>query len=149
MTSKHLDECQFVLKLIQFSTVSNLSTLEVVQKCQCCQLCLLRENSTTEIQLQSLRDKIVYLTLFMMETSTDSIIFSHNETITTETDESVSSIDGYLVLIIQSSVAGVGIVSNLTVIVAFLNHKKLRRKIPNIFIINQVRRIRMLYTSQI
>ena len=40
--------------------------------------------------------------------------------------------------IIQSLVASVGIVSNLTVIVVFLDHKKLRRKIPNIFIINQV-----------
>ena len=40
---------------------------------------------------------------------------------------------------IQSSVASVGIIANLTVIVVFLNHKKLRRKIPNIFIINQVR----------
>ena len=43
------------------------------------------------------------------------------------------------VCIIQSSVASVGIIANLTVIVVFLNHKKFRRKIPNIFIINQVR----------
>ena len=41
--------------------------------------------------------------------------------------------------IIQSTVASVGIVANLTAIVVFPNHKKLRRKIPNIFIINQVR----------
>ena len=41
--------------------------------------------------------------------------------------------------IIQLSVAPVGIIGNLTVIVVFLNHKKLRRKIPNRFIINQVR----------
>ena len=40
--------------------------------------------------------------------------------------------------IIQSSVASVGIVANLTVIVVFLNHRKMRKKIPNIFIINQV-----------
>ena len=40
--------------------------------------------------------------------------------------------------IIQSTVASVGIISNLTVIVVFVNHKKLRRKIPNIFIMNQV-----------
>ena len=40
--------------------------------------------------------------------------------------------------IIQSTIASVGIVANLNVIVVFLNHKKLRRKIPNIFIINQV-----------
>ena len=47
------------------------------------------------------------------------------------------------ILIIQSTVASVGIVANLTVIVVFLNHKKLRRKIPNIFIINQVRNQRL------
>ena len=70
----------------------------------------------------------------MIETST--IIFSQNETFA---DASVNSIDGYLVRIIQSSVASVGIIANLTVIVVFLNHKKLRGKIPNIFIINQVR----------
>ena len=45
------------------------------------------------------------------------------------------------ILIIQSTVAALGIVTNLTVIVVFLNHKKLRGKIPNIFIINQVRKI--------
>ena len=70
----------------------------------------------------------------MIETST--IIFSQNETFA---DASVNSIDGYWVRIIQSSVASVGIIANLTVIVVFLNHKKLRGKIPNIFIINQVR----------
>ena len=43
------------------------------------------------------------------------------------------------ILIIQSTIASVGIIANLTVIVVFLNHKKLRRKIPNIFIVNQVR----------
>ena len=45
------------------------------------------------------------------------------------------------ILVITSTIASVGIVSNLTVIAVFLNHKKLRRKIPNIFIINQVRTI--------
>ena len=43
------------------------------------------------------------------------------------------------ILIIQGSIASLGIVTNLTVIVVFFNHKKLRLKIPNIFIINQVR----------
>ena len=47
------------------------------------------------------------------------------------------------ILIIQSTVASVGIVANLTVCVVFLNHKKLRRKIPNVFIINQVRNQRL------
>ena len=40
--------------------------------------------------------------------------------------------------IVHSVIASVGIVTNLTVIVVFLNHRKLRRKIPNICIINQV-----------
>ena len=43
-----------------------------------------------------------------------------------------------IVIIIQGVIASVGIISNFTVIVAFLNHKKFRQKIPNKFIINQV-----------
>ena len=43
------------------------------------------------------------------------------------------------ILIIQSTIASVGIVANLSVIIVFLNHRKLRRKVPNIFIVNQVR----------
>ena len=76
-----------------------------------------------------------------METPTDSIIiFSRNETFTTEADVSVKSIDDNLLLLLNT-VGSIGIITNLTVIVVFLNHKKLRRKIPNIFIINQVRTI--------
>ena len=41
--------------------------------------------------------------------------------------------------IVQLSIAPVGVIRNLTVIVVFLNHRKLRRKIPNRFIVNQVR----------
>ena len=40
--------------------------------------------------------------------------------------------------IVHSVIASVGIVTNLTVILIFLKHSKLRRKIPNICIINQV-----------
>ena len=48
--------------------------------------------------------------------------------------------DGILftMMVIHSTIASVGIVTNFTVIVVFLNHKILRKKIPNIFIINQV-----------
>ena len=46
MNSNRHDKCQFVLKLIQLSTISNLLPLEVVQKCQYCKLCVLHENST-------------------------------------------------------------------------------------------------------
>ena len=44
-----------------------------------------------------------------------------------------------LMVILQIAIASVGIVANCTVVFAFLNHKQLRKKIPNIFIINQVR----------
>ena len=41
--------------------------------------------------------------------------------------------------ILQIIIASVGICANFTVVFAFLNHKLLRRKVPNMFIINQVR----------
>ena len=41
-------------------------------------------------------------------------------------------------MIIHTIIASVGILGNFTVILAFLNHKKFRKKIPNIFILNQV-----------
>ena len=44
----------------------------------------------------------------------------------------------WVVSIVSIVIASVGIVANFTVIVVFLNDKKLRKKIPNIFIINQV-----------
>ena len=76
-----------------------------------------------------------------MDTLTESYEFLQNKTIA-NTNFNISSIDNTRedsIRIIQSTTASVGIVSNLTVIVVFLNHNKLRRKIPNIFIINQVR----------
>ena len=41
-------------------------------------------------------------------------------------------------MVIHTIIASVGILGNFTVILAFLNHKKFRKKIPNIFILNQV-----------
>ena len=43
-----------------------------------------------------------------------------------------------VMMTLHSLIASVGIVANITVVIAFMNHGKLRRKIPNIFIINQV-----------
>ena len=40
--------------------------------------------------------------------------------------------------LLSAIIASVGIVANATVIFAFVNHKKLLGKIPNIFIVNQV-----------
>ena len=60
----------------------------------------------------------------------------NNKTASNETKTSSNTID--VMEIIQLSIAPVGIVANLTVIVVFLNNKKLRRKIPNKLIVNQV-----------
>ena len=43
-----------------------------------------------------------------------------------------------VMMILQMLIASVGIVANCSVVFAFLNHKQLRVKIPNMFIINQV-----------
>ena len=43
-----------------------------------------------------------------------------------------------VVMVLSTIIASVGIMANFTVLVVFLNDKKLRKKIPNIFIIHQV-----------
>ena len=40
----------------------------------------------------------------------------------------------YFVMILSTLIASVGIVANFTVIIVFLNDKKLRKKIPNIYL---------------
>ena len=69
--------------------------------------------------------------------------FPIDENDTTYTPNNIADVDSRAlsILVITCAIACIGIVSNLTVIIVFLNHKKLRRKIPNIFIINQVRTI--------
>ena len=44
-----------------------------------------------------------------------------------------------VMMILRLILSSVGIVGNLNVLIVFLSHKKYRKKIPNIFIINQVR----------
>ena len=61
-----------------------------------------------------------------------------NENVSTQNESNDSDTKERIILIIQSTIASVGIFANLTVIVVFLNHRKLRRRIPNIFIISQV-----------
>ena len=57
-----------------------------------------------------------------------------NETLSNEKTTS----DRFNVMqILQSIIASVGITANLTVIIVFLSHRKLRLKIPNRFIVNQ------------
>ena len=65
-----------------------------------------------------------------------------NETQLTEMNSTVSKYSNDIdsMVILSAAIASVGTIANMTVAVAFLNHRKLRRKIPNIFIINQVSR---------
>ena len=62
---------------------------------------------------------------------------NHSENVTSvgevEKDKSLG-----IMAILKSIIASLGIITNLTVVIVFFNHKKLRRKIPNIFITNQV-----------
>ena len=68
------------------------------------------------------------LTFFSDTMSTDLTV--------SDTIETSNKFD--VMMILQMLIASVGIVANFTVVFAFLNHKVLRRKIPNMFIINQV-----------
>ena len=71
-----------------------------------------------------------------MESVTSSVEFLENTTFPTSASRNSININ---IRIIQTATASVGIVAILNVIVVSLNHKKFRRKIPIIFIINQVR----------
>ena len=62
--------------------------------------------------------------------------FDNDNTTEATSAEPTRTID--VMVLLSAIIASVGIVANATVIFAFLNHKKLRGKIPNIFIINQV-----------
>ena len=50
--------------------------------------------------------------------------------------ENINNLD--VMEIVQLAIAPVGIIGNFTVIVVFLKDRKLRSKIPNRFIVNQV-----------
>ena len=66
-------------------------------------------------------------------------VLSSEITFVTTAENSQDGSEGINVMnILQIIIASLGITTNLIVVVVFLNHKKLRRKIPNICIINQV-----------
>ena len=62
--------------------------------------------------------------------------FSYDNTTKAMSVEETKRMD--IMALLSAIIASVGIVANATVIFAFLNHKKLRGKIPHIFIVNQV-----------
>ena len=68
-------------------------------------------------------------------TVTENISVSGQLTISSPTDEPID-----IMMVLTIIIASVGMIANLTVVVVFSHHQKLRSKIPNIFIINQVSR---------
>ena len=74
------------------------------------------------------------------ETMTSAATFTHLDVSTIESNKPEENTDIISTMgIVHSIIASVGMVTNLTVVVVFLHHRKLRRKVPNICIINQVR----------
>ena len=77
---------------------------------------------------------------------TSTYNYSGGTILNTSVEISQNDYEGFDVMkILQLVIASLGIITNLIVVVVFLNHKKLRRKIPNICIINQVSEIICLY----
>ena len=69
-----------------------------------------------------------------------SLLTTHKVAIvTTEILDSDAESGPDVLQIIQAIIASCGIITNLIVVVVFLTSKNLRRKIPNMCIINQVR----------
>ena len=68
-------------------------------------------------------------------------VTENNEPLANKSTSHMSIDINYLEVIdvFRLSIAPLGIIGNLTVIIVFLGHRKLRRKIPNRFIVNQVR----------
>ena len=63
----------------------------------------------------------------------------NNETMENKTSSRIDSDKSLdIMMVLSTAISSVGIIANLTVVIIFLNNKKLRCKIPNIFIINQV-----------
>ena len=52
-----------------------------------------------------------------------------------ETEETSTD---FVVMVVHSTIASVGIVGNLMVVIVLSNNRKLRVKVPNMFMINQV-----------
>ena len=79
-----------------------------------------------------------------MENGTSNTEINISDIETNNTTEKISSTPleedktQQLIFIFQSIISSVGIVANATVVVVFMKHKKLRQKITNIFLINQV-----------
>ena len=77
-----------------------------------------------------------------MDTVTAHAVSTATVTKEMVTTEETSASGGYDVMkILQVIIACLGVFTNLIVVVVFLNNKQMRRKIPNICIINQVSKL--------
>ena len=74
----------------------------------------------------------------MSKTNFDAADYVGNVTQNVTTHQPDVSGTIFTMMIIHSIIASIGIIGNLIVIVVLVNHRKFRKKIPNIFIINQV-----------
>ena len=82
-------------------------------------------------------DTVTMDTVSMNTVTMDTVSMN---TVTTTTDTDVTG-ELYFLTMIQIVIAVLGIITNLIVIIVFLKDKNLRKKIPNICIINQVSRL--------
>lgn len=67
--------------------------------------------------------------------STDSTVETVTQNATTVESEVKTAVE---ITVLHTIIGSLGIVTNMTVVVALLNHKTYRKKVANIFIINQV-----------
>ena len=80
-----------------------------------------------------------------------SNMFQENATMPVMLQEPQEEDNINFMTIVSAIIASVGVVANLTVVVAFARHKVLRQKVPVIFAINQVRdilRLRMFSNKE-
>ena len=104
-----------------------------------------REKGET-IQVRKINPHVHLIHLNKMENSTSKCEFNISDVEASSATRNVSStVHGEwedktqeLIFIFQSIISSVGIIANATVVVVFMKHKKLRKKITNIFLINQV-----------
>ena len=86
-----------------------------------------------------------------METTTDGDSNS-NSVVTASTDNYITKHDDdridFVLMIIHNIIASVGIIGNITVVIVLSSDKKIRSKVPNIFIINQVCNIELYPRKQ-
>ena len=76
--------------------------------------------------------------LSVYRTNNETKVVNDSKNVTKPIDTNISSsVD--VTVVLRLILSSVGIIGNLTVLIIFLNHRKFRKKIPNIFIINQVR----------